>query len=243
MAQIMYGVVESKNAPNLSSKGLSGAPVRLLPVGRICVAVSELIDSDLLPRRRNLSDFQRVISDLTLQADVLPMSFGMVADDADDIQEILGGQVETLLQRLHLIAGKTEYSLRVTWKGDSVFSHFVETEPKLCALRDQYFEGGRCANQQEKLRLGQTFERLLQERRNSTARRLVDGLRPVLKEHAELPISSENCFANLAILIDRQRTAGMDSLIETLASEFHDEIVFEVTGPWPPYSFANLKLD
>jgi len=242
MPLIMYGVSRSdRNFPGAMS-GLSGAPVRLLDLGQgLSAAVSELRESCLLPRRKNLAEFQHVIQMLSLDGDVLPMSFGMVSEDEDEIVQTLGTQTDSLLESLDRIAGKAEFSLRVMWQGENVFAHFVESRDELRKLRDTYFAGSRAPTHQNKMHLGQTFERLLQETRDDMSDRLINGLGSAIEDHSKMPLGTENCFASLALLVRRDAIAQLDAAVDSLAPQLPDDIVLEVNGPWPPYSFVNLR--
>ena len=45
-----------------------------------------------------------------------------------------------------------------------------------------------------------------------------------------------------SLLIDRDRTGEFDEALRQTAAGFDATIGFEVSGPWPPYSFVRLRL-
>ena len=46
---------------------------------------------------------------------------------------------------------------------------------------------------------------------------------------------------NSAFLVSRDQEADFDARVQTLGAKY-DKLTFRYTGPWPPYTFVNIRL-
>jgi len=243
MALLLYGITRAGSMPDLEMTGGGGAAVESVRTGSIVMLASHYEGEELSPRRRNLSEFQKVVNAVAARTDILPSTFGLLSDDAEQVRALLDRNAALIESELARIAGCLEFSLRIRWNGENIFAWFVERFDSLRVIRDRYFEGGRIPTQDERLQLGKGFEHLLTAERAQTLRRVTEALGPQIDEWRELSHPSEATLCSLALLVRRQLGSDFDGAIETLAGQYDDNHVFELLGPWPPYSFTELRLE
>lgn len=245
MSLLLYGITSRALARELPAEliGVNDAPVRRIDAGVVSMLVSDYAGLEVSPRRKNLSGFQRVVNAISAEHDLLPAAFGMLSEDEAEVIALLGRHEAALVGELERIRGACEYSFRLRWVGENLFANFVERFPDLRALRDFAFMDGKAPKQNERILLGQTFERLLESERGRILALLVNTLKPTIREWLELNFESEQVLCSTAILVDRANIKALDSAVETIASAFDDNYLVELLGPWPPYSFAELHLD
>lgn len=243
MPYFVYGMVRESDPPLQHLTGIDGAPVRRIAgTGDIAALVSEVSDPDILPMRAHLKAFQTVIGETAACSDVLPVSFGLVAGDDDEVATVLTENGPVLSSELARIAGKVEFTLRLNYAGDNVFAWFVERDAELRRYRDTFFRDGREPTRDEKITLGQAFERALEAERAARNGQLADDLGDLAAEVTPVSFLSEAGLAALALLVPRQHRAALEARVDAVAGEFSDDYLFEFTGPWPPYSFIELQL-
>lgn len=243
MGLLLYGVTRGGTQAPPDLNGVLGAPVRHYGSERVVLLASEYDGEEITPRRRNLAEFQGVINGVAAAGDILPCGFGMLARSEDEVVDLVRRNREVLEAELERIAGRREYTLRMRWKGDSIFAHFLERFEVLRAFRDRCFADGRTPTHDERIQLGQLFERHLQAERARVVRLFVDTLAGCIDEWQELGYPDESTLCSLALLVDRGRSGEIDAGVEGLAGAFDDQHVIELTGPTPPYSFAELRLE
>ena len=107
------------------------------------------------------------------QSDLLPMSFGIIADGREDVERILDANGAALGERLQFVHGRVEMGLRVSWNVPNIFEYFVSTHPELRDLRDRLFQGGAVPSPDDKIELGRRFDRALQVDRALCLRKVV----------------------------------------------------------------------
>jgi hypothetical protein len=53
---------------------------------------------------------------------------------------------------------------------------------------------------------------------------------------------SEKTVCELALLVEQAHANEFRQALEAVAGRFDSSFTFEYSGPWPPYSFVNLRL-
>ena len=80
--------------------GVAGAAVETLVEGRLAAVVSRIAPGRIRPQRANLAAHHRVLHELAEQAPVLPVVFGTVAGDEEQLRCLLQENHDALVQRL-----------------------------------------------------------------------------------------------------------------------------------------------
>ena len=178
----VYAIVPRLDDRILGPIGLDTSTVHSITGGSLSAFVSE-IAGRFRPERRHLAAHQEVLRQLMDVAPaVLPVAFGMVAEDGKVMHRILSRNQRSLREQLERVHGRVEMGLRVTWDVPNIFEYFVATHEELRVTRDRFFGGHREPMQDDKIEVGRLFDRLLREDRETHGARVEDP-RPVLRRH------------------------------------------------------------
>ena len=239
----LYAVAPDLNGVNFGPIGLDGGTVYAITNGRVSAVVSD-VPEKIRPERRQLAAHQEVLKRLMLDATaVLPVAFGVVADNPAAIRRILSGNQKPFLEQLRRVAGRVEMGLRVTWDVPNIFEYFVQTHPELRIARDRFFGGHREPAQDDKIELGRLFDRLLVEDREAHTERVVEMLTPSCVEISRNTPRTEREVVNLACLIGRAGREQFEAAVFEAAKLFDNHYAFDYNGPWAPHNFVDLRLD
>ena len=239
----LYAVAPASNAWNFGPIGVDDGAVYSIAHGRVSAVVSE-VPQKLRPERRQLAAHQEVLKRLMLEASaVLPVSFGVVADDPEAVRRILSRNQKPFLEQLRRVAGRVEMGLRVTWDVPNIFEYFVHTHPELRVARDRFFGGHREPTQDDKIELGRLFDRLLMEDREAHTERVVEILTPSCVEIKRNKPRTEREAVNLACLVGRDAREQFDAAVFEGAKLFDNSYAFDYNGPWAPHNFVDMTLD
>jgi hypothetical protein len=231
----VYGIVRKGRLPQrLMRRGL-----RVVTSGDVAALVAALDQSLVEATRRNLLAHADVVEDAFAWTTILPMRFGVVADDAaavrEEILEPNRGELERLLDAHESTA---ELSLKAVYDESAVLSEIVASSPQLARLRERYRAAPTLAVGME---LGEAVSAELGSRRDRDARRILDALFPLARDVRTGEVSAEAGVVNLAFLVDRSGVDAFDARVEELSSELSPPIHFKVVGPLPPYSFVQVQ--
>jgi hypothetical protein len=240
--QYLYAVIECDKEPVFGWAGIAGAAIRTVRDGRLAAVVSDAPKGKLRPERRRLAAHHETLKRLRKEFVVLPVAFGLVAENSAAVRQILVRNREAFQEQIRRVAGKVEMGLRASWDVPNIFEYFVETHAELRELRDQVFQG-RQPTKDELIEVGRTFDRLLGEHRAACIQTVTQALRPRYFEVKENKPRNEQEIMNLALLIGEDGQADFEAGVVEAARRFDNRFSFDFNGPWLPHNFVELNLE
>jgi hypothetical protein len=240
----LYAIVQEVPVQDIGPIGLEGAEVYTIAEGQLRAVVSDAPDTEeLRPERRHLEAHQAVVNSVLERSPVLlPVSFGTIAGDEDEVRRLLRRYADELAEQMDRLGGKAQMNVRLSYAGPSIFEYLVnERRPDLRDLRDATFSGG-TATREEKIDFGQKIDAALNELRDELTQQLAQALSPRCSETKRLQPRSEQEMARLACLVAKDSPKELDAAVEEAARSFDDRFILEQSGPFPPYDFAELHL-
>lgn len=243
-ATYLYAVTEETRLP--ASEGIAGAPLRLVGDGlRAVVSTVPLAEFDAEALRRNLEDLpwlertarahHRVVDALTAAGRTAPVRLCTVYRDDERVAELLEEQRAGFAAVLQRIGGRREWGVKMY--GRTVLAR---QEPAVTGEEQRpgtaYLRRVQARQEERQRRAGDAEQRaadiLTALDEFSVARRRYPMQDRRLSGHAGTMV------LNAAFLLDRDREREFR---ERLAGFTTDGLTIELTGPWAPYSFAELE--
>jgi hypothetical protein len=229
MKLYVYCLVEGIDALNGAVLGIAGAPVRLHKLEDLGVLVSDF-NRDAVPvTRENAMAHAAVVRSVLDRTTPLPFRFGTLVTE-QQLRSYISARKPALETNLALVRGCVEMGVKIIWE----------------VSRDQEEE------QQKEQGAGATFlaakrrEILGSELRAAQAKEISTWLHETvsaLTKGEKVTIQpSERLFFSAAHLVER---ANLNRYREKIAGacEARPDLHFLTSGPWPPYSFANIELE
>jgi len=96
--------------------------------------------------------------------------------------------------------------------------------------------------QEDKLELGQLFDRILNEDREAHSEKLEEALGPCCAEIKRSPPRNVNEVANLKCLVARDGQKRLEEAVFQAARQFDNNYAFDLNGPWAPHNFVEMDL-
>lgn len=238
----IYGFMRNGEKPTFTIPGIDGKPVFTISDNGVAAVVSGGPDGKLRPERKHLSAHHSVIKEIMKTLTILPLSFGVVADNEASIKKILKLNHDSFLSQLKRLEGKVEMGIKIVWDVENIFEFMVRKHRTLELFRDNIFLKPTGATQEEKLELGRMFETILNEdREKHTA-----AVQNILKDYCfEIKVNKpkdENTIMKLACLVEKTKLEEFEKGIFEAAKEFDDNYAFDFNGPWAPHNFVDIKL-
>jgi hypothetical protein len=170
------------------------------------------------------------------------MAFGTIAGDVKAVRRLLALNQEVILEQLERVAGKVEMGLRVKWDVPNIFEYFIDIHPELRVLRDRLLGNQREPRQEDRIELGQLFDRILNEDREAHSEKLEEALAPCCAEIKRSPLRNVNEVANLNCLAGRNEQMQLEGAVFQAAHLFDNNYAFDLNGPWAPHNFVEMDL-
>ena len=238
-----YAVIQTRENREYGEIGIDGARVYLISDDHVAAVVSDFSNGKIRPERRHIAAHQTVLKRLMKEDSPLPISFGVIAGGAKEIQRILSLNRKSFVKQIQRVYGKVEMGLRVAWDVPNIFEYFVKTHAELRAARDQFLGGDRIPTQEDKIEVGRLFDRFLHEDREEHSQRVESSLKSCCLEIKRNPPRSEKEVMNLACLVPRQASEkDFEAAVFAAARGFDNNFAFDFNGPWAPHNFVDVEL-
>ena len=233
MGVAVYGIVEPGTKLPRGTPGIDGVSPRLVEAGSVAALVGDLERDELVARRRNLRAYMEVLAAGLERSTVLPMQFGTVLPDDDQVRREL---LEPLEERLRALLDRFEnlVEMRLSSRYDErvLLGEIVSTDPRVRRLRG--VPGA-------ELQLGERVAAAYERSRSEDAGRLLDAVAELVEDqmHGEGP---EWDLLTASFLVRRARLHAFEAEVDRWAKEGAGRTVCELAGPMPAFSFVDLEL-
>lgn len=240
MAKYVYGIVEAAARPP-EGGGIAGAPLAVVAGDGAAALVSDLPDGEVRMGRDEVMKHAEVLDHALENGTVLPMRFGVVMPDSEDVRrQLLEPHEEDLRTQLHELAGKVEVNVRAVYEEDIVLREIVSQDAEIARLREAVRDRPEDASYYERIRLGELVAKAIEVRRERDAQTILDSLAPVTLAVDVGAPAHERVVVNVSFLVERERVEAFDELLDSVAADQAGRMRFKLTGPRAPHSFVEL---
>jgi hypothetical protein len=185
---------------------------------------------------------QAVVADLMKSAAIVPLRAFTLFSSEPALRAYLAEHREMLAHALERLDGKQEWTLRIELAPERWSEALTSRVPALRALQHDI----------ESAAPGKAFllrKKLDDERKRAThaaedelvaeiERQVLDALR--CDTVAESRERRDGAFPQINVLINRDEEAILQELLTKMTARYENEgVAIALSGPWPPYTFAN----
>lgn len=206
--------------------GLRGAPLQFIATGSLGVWASQV--GGEAATRDDAFEHHRVVEALCARQSCLPIRFGTRAPDAEAASALLAPRQEALLSALERVGSRRELAVTLLWL-DAGIEPGRGHQPGAGAPGRTFLDRKRAAYAADDRR------RALAE---ELADRLVSGLAVDQGDVRHTYCPSAEVALSTAILAPAGGAEQLKERVVRLASELRS-VRAVVSGPWPPYTFAD----
>ncbi|HKN83745.1 MAG TPA: GvpL/GvpF family gas vesicle protein [Pyrinomonadaceae bacterium] len=225
---LLEGIAQLDQLP----QGISNAPVRLLPIDDLAVLVSDVDKDAVAVTRETALAHAAVVRSVLDRTTPLPFRFGTLVSE-EQLRSYLSTRKPALENDLRLVRGCVEMGVKIIWSISNNDPHEQQLSDEKQGAGSRFLE--------EKRR-----EILGDEQRPAQATEISGWLHEsigelICDEHVAVR-PSEKLVLTAAHLVERNKIRQYrEKIAEARASR--PDLHFLMSGPWPPYTFANIELE
>ena len=224
-----YCLVEDPDAFDASTRGISGATVRLLQIDELAVLVTDFNADTIAVTRENALDHAAVVRSVLDRTTPLPFRFGTLVTE-QQLRSYISARKAALQTRFAHVRGCVEMSVKIIRE----LSDQIKTQ-----VRDEITTGTSFLEERRREILGS-------EQKTAEAREIETWLHEqvggLIRDEQVTIRPSEKLVLAAAHLVERDKI-GQYKEKTAAARKNRPELHFLFSGPWPPYSFANIELE
>lgn len=212
------------------------------------VILSDFSDSNLQdlnwlgPRART---HESVVQDVMQLSPVLPVKFGTIYRSNSGLADFINHNGALILQALHQVHGKAEWSVKAYIDEARVRVFVTETNPEIQQMTARLSVSPGLRYMQQK-QVDLRVETALGGWASEVAGKIEEILAPnavgisTLKLHSSaMSGRPERMIYNGGFLLDNSNTDHFENVIHQLQGRYESSgLILELMGPWPPYHFC-----
>jgi hypothetical protein len=222
-----YCLVEDCDAFDASVRGISGAAVQLLQVDDLAVLVSDFNSDTVAVTRENALDHAAVVRSVLDRTTPLPFRFGTLITE-EQLRSYIAAHKPALQRRFAHVRGAVEMSVKIIREVSTDHTKHEEITSGTTFLEEKRRE-------------------ILGDERNAAEAReiatwLHEQVETLIRDEQVTLRPSEKLVLAAAHLVNRDKIPQYKENMAQ-ARKNRPELHFLLSGPWPPYSFANIGLE
>ncbi|MCQ4043724.1 GvpL/GvpF family gas vesicle protein [Streptantibioticus rubrisoli] len=237
MSTYVYAITSADHPLRLNGVKGVGDPageLRALGTQALSAVVSDA-PVGLRAKRRDLAAHQGVLERLLADGAVLPMRFGLVAPDDEQVLTALDNQRDAFVERLRELDGCVEFNLKASRDEDALLREIVAESEEVRRLNE--FTRQNPDAHEQKVALGELLSAEIDSRNLVEAQRIVAQLESLAVRHRAAEQQDAN-FLNVSFLVKRDNAEPFSQAVWEEAERRGAEYSLSLNGPLPPYSFV-----
>jgi len=173
--------------------------------------------------------YQKVNVDLLRRYAIVPLRFGNISQDTEDIKDFLARTYLHIKWALNRVRGRAEFVVQLSWDLKAALQEIAQGwNGKLDPSRA--LEGGKAL-----------FE-AAEEKRKALIKQVHERLFSLAVDFAEGKRVDESMLMNRSYLVEKEKEPLLDEAMERLGRENKAYLRFRYIGPIPAYSFVPLEF-
>jgi Gas vesicle synthesis protein GvpL/GvpF len=178
---------------------------------------------------------EKVLERAAREAPVVPLRFGTIYRSLDGVRDLLTQDRNDLASTLEQLRGKREWGVKSVIDRERLGQAVYSSDPRAAEFAEAALSKPAGTAYLGRKRL----ERHLEARADELAARLTGQAHERLAAFAQRAVRERSTGLKAAYLVDEARDNDFRRVLEDVGREYEEfGIRFELTGPWPPYSFV-----
>ena len=243
----IYGVMAANHRQEFGPLGVGGRGdiVYTLPYRDIAAIISSSPIVKYEVDKANTTTHARVLEEVAKQGPVLPVRFGTIAENEQDIiEKVLKDRYQEFSELLRKMEGKVELGVRARWKDqNAIFAEVVEENQDIKNVKEALLKE---RNIQKKyagnVKIGEMVQKELEEKKKREAEALLAVLRPLSLEWRENPAPGDMNLVNAAFLVAKEKESEFDKAVIDFESAHSPRLLLKYTAALVPYNFVQIVI-
>lgn len=245
----LYGVIKESQERDFGPIGIGEHQDRVYTIchNGLAGVVSDLPMTNYAPLPqetivRYLASHQYVIEQVMKSYGIVPIKFGNMAGDEEEVRQILKRGYDQFVAALEEMENKIELDVVASWANlDSILKEVGEEEP-IKKFRREAASKPPAEIQAAKIELGSMVKSALDDRRTETASDIVSTLKESAVDYWPHEVMDDTMIMNVAFLIPKDKEKEFDQRTNQLDERYQQRVNFRCVGPLPPYSFSTMEI-
>lgn len=238
MAKQIYCIT---NALNLETD--RAYPVCYQDISMMIKDISSGTDFKFVPN--DVYEYQAVIERVAggfNDSTVIPVKFGTIAKDEDDIDEIMKIGYPKFKKAIEAMSGKIQIEVLVLWNNLGMVLKDIGKREDIKRFKEDIALMAAKEYQSSAIELGAMVKTALDEESSKKRGEITEDLKGFIIDFKMHDLMDDKMIMNAAFLAERDNIGMLREKIDRLGKRYEGNIDFKIIGPLPPYSFSTVEI-
>jgi len=195
---------------------------------------------------QKLVSHQTVIEKVMEKLSIIPIKFGTVLKDEQEVKRILRKAYLQFKDSLDKFSEKIELDVVVSWEDlNSFIKKIGEKNKEIRNLKEKISQKQKKKDIfQEKIKIGAMIKEITDKERDSLQKKIVKNLasKTRIDDVKKHELMDDSMILNAGFLIDKNKEAEFDNVLHELNNHYNNSLKFRCLGPLPLYSFLTYEI-
>lgn len=223
-------------------KGMDGGKVYTISYNNLSAVVSDSEIKEYPLTKENLLTHQKTIEEIMKNYTVLPVAFGIIAEDGTTIKEkLLKFKYAELLENISSLDNKIVMGLKGLWLDMAkTFQELVDENPDIKRLKEQ--NGNAILDRDQTIEIGKLVGASLALKKEEEKEQILKTFKEIADDFKENQIFGDQMLFNTVFLVSKRKARLFDQKARNLDKKYNGRIHFKYVGPIPPFDFVKIPV-
>ena len=198
---------------------------------------------------KNIRLHEKVIEEIMKVQAVLPFKFGTVFESEANVEKLLKTNNDEFKAVLDLLYGKEEWGLKIYCNSGYFKDALSADSERIVGIDKEIAAAGRGKAFFLKKKKDEIIKDIINEKISEYTKDCFTRLRVTAVDirinnilPKEVTEKQDDMVLNAAFLINNKRIKELENVLAYLKAKYADNgLIFDCTGPWPPYNFCGSR--
>ena len=245
----IYGIISTDGERKFGPIGIGGQSDEIYTISHRGIGAvfsnSSAIEYDVISKEalgRYLASHQFVVEQVMKNYTVIPVKFGTMARDDEEVREIIETGYTQFKDALKAMDNKMELDVVALWSNLGLVFQEIGEEEEIKRFKEQIALKPPGETLEDRIKIGQMVKASLDGRRDQYAGEILGVLKGQAEDFRLHELGDDSMIVNVAFLLDRDKEEKFDEKVNELNEKYEEKVNFRCVGPLPPYSFSTMEV-
>ncbi|MGB7532221.1 MAG: GvpL/GvpF family gas vesicle protein [Halobacteriota archaeon] len=238
----VYGILNNSEERNFGEIGIDKEEVYCINFKDISAVVGDSALKTYEVTREKLLAHEQVIREVMKAHTVIPMTFGTVAKDEKDVENMLERMYVEFKQVLERIENKLQIDVKAIWNKDVAYRSILREDEEIRKLSEKVSKKPADKTYNERVELGKKVMSVLGKKKEGYIKEITEALRTHIEDSQQNKLKDDKMIMNTSFLVAKAKEKEIYKKLDELDEKYGEDMQVIAVGPLPPYSFSHIEI-
>jgi len=193
--------------------------------------------------RENLLCHERAIEEVMKHYAVLPVRFGTIAEDEEQVIRILEKEYIGFSRLLNDITDKKELGLKIVFREEIIYKDILTDYAEIRIHKEKIAHEPPEKTYHQRMEIGRLVAAALEREKTKYKEHILGVLMPLCEDAKINNPYGERMILNAAFLVNKSKEGQFDLRVNELSDKHCNKMKFKYVGTLPPFNFVNIPIN